>query len=153
SVIVLRQWHSRYLHGGLSALVPTEWAELPEEVWSLIDQRYLALGGLAEAETITPEDIHQLAERQGWTVRQAQRWLLRYRVGGMFGLAPARRGARSRSLPYLGALGEEQRNELFRRRTLLGDLAELEHVSNPLLTQRAKEVGLSLRTLRDYHTR
>ena len=88
SVIVLRQWHSRYLHGGLSTLVPTEWSELPEAVWPLIDQRYSALGDLAEAETITPEDIHRLASVQGWTVRQAQRWLLRYRVGGMLGLAP-----------------------------------------------------------------
>ena len=80
SVIVLRQWHSRYLHGGFSALVPTEWRELPDTVWSLINQRYSTLGDLAEAETIPPEDIHRLALAQGWTVRQARCWLRVYEL-------------------------------------------------------------------------
>src|SRR5258708_30949226 len=68
---VLRQWHACYLRRGLDALVPTEWSELPESAWALIERRYAALGGLAEAETITVEDIRRLAERAGWTMRQA----------------------------------------------------------------------------------
>jgi len=71
----------------------------------------------------------------------------------MLGLAPARRAPQPRALPDLGALTEAQRGELFRRRALLGDLAEQEHVSNAVLVQRAEAVGVSLRTLRDYHTR
>ncbi len=55
--------------------------------------------------------------------------------------------------PDLGALSEVQRDELFRRRALLGELAEQEHVSNVVLAQRAEAVGVSSRTLRDYHTR
>ncbi len=150
---MLRHWHACYLRGGLDALVPTEWPEIPEATWALIEQRYAALGALAEAETITMEDIRRLAEQAGWTMRQARRWLRRYRLGGMAGLAPARRTALPRALSDLGTLTEAQRDELFRRRTLLGDLAEQEHVSNAALTKRAEAVGVSLRTLRDYHTR
>ena len=149
----LRQWHSCYLHGGLDALVPTEWQELPEATWALIEGRYAALGEFAEAEIITVEDIRRLAERAGRTMRQARRWLRRYRLGGMVGLAPARRTVPLRVRPDLGALSEAQRDELFSRRALLGELAEQEHVSNAVLAKRAEAVGVSLRTLRDYHTR
>ncbi len=62
-------------------------------------------------------------------------------------------GTVARTLPDLGVLSEEQRNELFRRSTLLGDLADHERVSNRLLAMRASEVGLSLRMPRYYHTR
>jgi putative transposase len=152
-VAVLRQWHACYLRGGLDTLIPTEWPDLPESTWALIEGRYAALGELAEAETITVEDIHRLSERAGWTIRQTRRWLRRYRLGGMVGLAPAPRTAQPRVLPDLGTLTEAQRDELFRRRALLGKLAEQEHVSNAVLAKRAEAVGVSLRTLRDYHTR
>ncbi len=150
---VLRRWHGCYLRGGLDALVPVEWPEIPEATWVLIERRYAALGKLAEAETITVEDIRRLAERAGWTLRLAQRWLRRYRLGGMVGLAPTKRTVPPRVRPDLGALAEAQRDELFRRRALLGELAEQEHVSNAVLAQRAEAVGVSSRTLRDYHTR
>ncbi len=55
--------------------------------------------------------------------------------------------------PDIGALSEQDLQELFRRRTLLGDLAERERVSNATLDQRAREVGVSVRILRYYHTR
>ncbi len=151
-VAVLRQWHASYLHRGFDALLPS-WSDISEPAWALIEQRYAALGALAEAETLSREDMCALATRQKWTMRQAQRWLTRYRVGGMGGLAPSSRPARSRTLPDLGTLSETQQDELFRRRALLGELAEQEHVSNALLTKRAEAVGVSLRTLRDYHTR
>ena len=152
-VAVLRQWYVCYLRGGLDALVPAEWSELPESTWALIERRYAALGVLAEAETITVEDLRALAARQGWTMRQARRWLRRYRLGGMIGLAPTRRTVQPRVLPDLGTLAEAQRDELFRRRALLGELAEQAHVSNVALAQRAEAVGVSSRTLREYHTR
>ena len=57
------------------------------------------------------------------------------------------------ALPDLGALSEQACDELFRRRALLGELAERERVSNANLAQRAREVGLSVRMLRYYHTR
>jgi hypothetical protein len=152
-VAVLRHWHNCYLRGGLDALVPTEWPELPESTWALIEGRYAALGELAEAETITAEDICRLSERSGWTMRQVRRWLRRYRLGGMVGLAPARHTVQPSTLPDLGTLSGAQRDELFRRRALLGELAEQEHVSNAALAKRAEAVSISLRTLRDYHTR
>ena len=151
-VAVLGQWHASYLHRGFDALLPS-WSDISEPVWALIEQRYTALGDLAEAETLSREAICALATRQRWSMRQAQRWLTRYRVGGMVGLAPSSRPARSRTLPALGTLSETQQDELFRRRALLGELAEQEHVSNAILMKHAEAVGVSLRTLRDYHTR
>ena len=151
-VAVLRQWHASYLHRGFDALLPS-WSDVSEPTWVLIEQRYAALGDLAEAETLSKEDMCALATRQGWTILQAQRWLCRYRVGGLMGLAPARRLVQPRMVLDLGVLSEAQRNELFRRHTLLGELAEQEHVSNTLLQEQAKAVGVSLRTLRKYHTR
>src|SRR6266851_7883557 len=151
-VAVLGQWHASYLHRGFDALLPS-WSDISEPVWALIEQRYTALGDLAEAETLSKEEMCALATRQRWTMPQVQRWLARYRVEGMVGLAPHSRPARSRTLPDLGALSETQQDELFRRHALLGKLAEQGHVSNTLLQKRAEAVGVSLRTLRDYHTR
>src|SRR5258708_29860140 len=71
----------------------------------------------------------------------------------MAGLAPRSRPVRSRILPDLGILSETQQDELFRRHALLGELAERKHVSNTLLQKQAEAVGVSSRTLRDYHTR
>src|SRR5712692_8593566 len=151
-VAVLRQWHARYLHGGFDALLPS-WSDITEPVWALIGQRYAALGVLAEAETLSENDVCALATRQRWTMPQARRWLARYRVDGMAGLAPRSQLARSRTVPDLGTLSETQQDELFRRHALLGELAEQEHVSNSLLQKQAEAAGVSLRTLRDYHTR
>lgn len=147
-VAVLHQWYASYLHGGFPALLP-QW-ELPSEAtWALIQQRYTALGNLAEAETLSQEALCTLAANQGWTMRQTLRWLRRYRVGGMMGLAPVKRLVQPRAIPDLGVLSETQRNELFRRYTLLGELAAQEHVSNTLLQKRAEAAGVSLRTLRE----
>src|SRR5438477_4176483 len=55
--------------------------------------------------------------------------------------------------PDIGALSEQERDELFRRRALLGELADRERVSNARLAQRAREVGVSVRMMRYYHTR
>ena len=151
-VAVLRQWHASYLHGGIVSLWP-HWKPLPKAVWALVQQRYTALGELADAETISQEALCTLAARQEWTMQQTQRWLGRYRIGGMMGLAPFKRPPRSRKAPDLGALSEAQRDEVFRRHTLLGALAEQEHIPNACLQERAEAVGVSLRTLRDYHTR
>ena len=149
---ILRQWHASYLHGGFEALIPA-WKPVSEATFSLIEQHYAQLEVYAEAETLSQEDLEVLAQSQGWTMSQAKRWLSRYRVGGMMGLAPASRPAKEYVLPDMGALSEAQRDELFRRHALLGELAEQDHVSNALLQERAEAVGVSLRTLRAYHTR
>src|SRR5947209_5795069 len=57
---VLRHWHECYLRCGLDGLLPTDWPEFPEAIWELIEQRYLALGNLADAETVTRENIQAL---------------------------------------------------------------------------------------------
>jgi putative transposase len=143
----------------LDALAPTNWPEpsqISDATWALVEQRYASLGDLADAEIVTREDIHILAAKQGWSIVQAQRLLSRYRTGGMLGLARMKRInvlSHERKIPDLGSLSEKRRNELFRRHALLGELAEQERVSNVTLAARAEAVGVSLRTLREYHTR
>lgn len=66
---------------------------------------------------------------------------------------PEPRGSGLADPPDIGTLPEQELEELFRRRTLLGNLAERERVSNTSIAQRASEVGMSVRTLRYYHTR
>src|SRR6266699_7350198 len=68
-VAVLGQWHASYLHRGFDALLPS-WSDISEPVWALIEQRYTALGDLAEAETLSREDMCMLATRQKWTMLQ-----------------------------------------------------------------------------------
>src|SRR5260370_6742341 len=59
-VAVLRQWHSSFVHRGFDALLPS-WSDISESTWTLIEQRYTALGDLAEAETLSSEDIDALS--------------------------------------------------------------------------------------------
>ncbi len=153
SVSLLRQWHIAYVRSGLAALLPTTWPQLPESAWMLAEQRHVSLGALADAEIITPHEIDALAARNGWSGAQAHRWLRRYRSGGMLGLVPAKRMNAASALPDLGSLSEQRRDELFRRHALLGPLAEQEHVPNAVMAERAGVVGVSVRTLRSYHTR
>ena len=61
-VAVLRQWHASYLHRGFDALLPS-WSDISEPAWALIEQRYAALGDLAEAETLSREDMCALVLR------------------------------------------------------------------------------------------
>lgn len=61
--------------------------------------------------------------------------------------------AHIRTLPDIGALSPQDRDELFRRRALLGELADDERVCNASLAQRARDVDVSVRSLRYYHTR
>jgi putative transposase len=158
---VLWTWWRAYQKDGLDGLVPRDWIALDAQTEATIAERLAQLGDLvrlmdeaeAEASIITPELVAALAERNGWSLRTAERWIRRYQVGGRLGLArqhdPEKAGPKRKTSPVtaLGAMNEQALEETFRRRELLGDLATKPKVSRAEVEARAKEVGIAQSTL------
>jgi putative transposase len=154
---VLAMWHRAASKGGLEALSPKDWTDLPLETALVIEERFAQLGELAIAEVITDEQIEGLRHRHGWSSRKAARWLQRYRVGGRWALAPdqdpesLRRRQRGKRAPRaLGTLNEAALEEINKRRQLLGHLADQARVSEQEVEEHAKQVSVSPRTLWTY---
>ena len=158
---ILWTWWRAYQQDGLDGLVPRDWIALDAQTEAAIAERLAQLGDLvrlvdeieAEAITITPNLVTALAERNGWSLRTAERWIRRYQVGGHQGLArqhdPAKAGPKRKPVPApaLGTLHEQALEETFRRRQLLGDLATKPKASRAEVESRAKEVGIAPSTL------
>ncbi len=158
---VLWTWWRAYQQDGLDGLVPRDWMALDAQTEAIIAERLAQLGNLVrlldetedEAIIVTPDLVAALAQRNGWSLRTAERWIRRYQVGGSKGLArklapetvrPKRKPAPA---PALGALDEQALEETFRRRDLLGDLATKPKVSRAEVEARAKEGGIAPSTL------
>ncbi|MCP4709305.1 MAG: hypothetical protein GY869_11820, partial [Planctomycetes bacterium] len=78
---VLIVWWRGYQSDGLSGLIPDDWTELVEKTQATVLDRYNQLGDAADAEIITPNQIAEIADKNGWLYRRAEGWLRRYRVG------------------------------------------------------------------------
>lgn len=150
---VLAAWLRACKEQGLSGLLP-EWDELDKKKQRKALERYEQLGEFADAETIDKEQIAELAERHGWTFKRAKRWLRRYRVGGLWGLAPGnnpqkrpRTKAARRSLILLS---EYQLQKMYNHRAALGDLADKLTVSEDEVKERAKVTGKHPNTIWTY---
>jgi putative transposase len=158
SVRVLKHWRQTYQSKGKVGLKPDEWGELDAPSQCQMMERYKQLGDIAEAESVSPDQIDQVAQRNRWNYRQAERWLRRYRVGGLWALAPQGnpdKPRRSKNLRRpLATLSEHELKQVYRRRDILGDLADKASVSEAEARSRAQEKSISLRTfwnyLRDY---
>jgi putative transposase len=158
---VLWTWWRAYQQDGLDGLAPRDWIALDAQTEAAIVERVAQLGDLvrlvdetgAEAITITPDLVAALAQRNGWSLRTAERWVRRYQVGGRLGLArlhdPEKAGQQRKipPVPALGALHDQALEETFRRRELLGDLATKPKVSRAEVEARAKEGGIAPSTL------
>lgn len=153
----LRAWSVAFHVRGLAGLEPNDWKALPPaEALATAHQRLQRLGALAEAETITLEDLTTHAATVGWQPQRLRRWLQRYRIGGLLAvLGPGMRDAspapfhdhdhdheqkaqhqstdrsgRARPRPRdLGALAEHELEEALQRRARLGTLVEQPHAS------------------------
>jgi len=146
--------------GGIDGLLP-DWADLPAGEWQAALERYRRLGDLADAVEVTDVQIADLAGRNGWGRQRAERWLHRYRVGGLRGLAPhhnpAKRGPGEngeRHFTNLAALSEDELEVTLAtiqdRILILGDLVTCDEVTNAQVEERAMETGVSARTIRYY---
>ena len=153
---VLLNWFQAFKQKGLDGLIPN-WAELDESSCRIVQQRYEQLGDLADEIVVLREQILDLAKANGWSERAAERWLVRYRIGGLWGLAPGydpgkpKRTRRVKSLPReLATLTEAELEIVFERRQLLGDLAGKTSVTNTEAQMQATQVGVSVRTIWNY---
>jgi DNA-binding Lrp family transcriptional regulator len=150
----LKGWWQYYRSQGLPGLIPQDWTALDEKSQSIVAKRYEQLGELADAETIVVDQIAFWAERNGWLYRRADRWVQRYRVGGLWALAPHNNPDKLRRPKNpkrsLATLDEAALQEAFRRREILGELADKARVSDDEVRARADQTGVSPRTIWNY---
>lgn len=153
---VLVAWWQAYRKSGIDGLKPN-WVEIDEGTFTVVMERRSWLGRLAECESLTKDSIEELAKQHGRDFQWMKRWLDRYRIGGLFALAPKSDSVQSgvsrkknRSIPDLGALSEQALEEAIRRREMLGDLAHKTTLSTAEVRARAQEVGKSERTMWSY---
>ncbi|NWJ94199.1 MAG: DDE-type integrase/transposase/recombinase [Chloroflexi bacterium] len=151
-VNTLYSWWYSYKEKGLDGLMPTGWTELKEEERTKIDTRYKQLGSLADAECISVEQIAKLADKNGWSYRTAERWLSRYRIGGLFALVSlgGEKEAKKRTVPELMALDSAAIAVIEERLEKLGNLDYHIAITDDSVKARAAEVGISPRQLWQY---
>jgi putative transposase len=152
---LLKAWHEAYRATGLGGLQP-DWQPLNESSYSLALQRRTLLGELADVDVISDEDIKTLAAKLDWRESRAREWLLRFRRGGLWALAPEhyphnvnghRRNGPNTPPRMPGSLFEKDLAEIERRTLRLGWLLEKLEVTDNDVQKRAKEIGCSPRTL------
>lgn len=157
---VLDDWRQRYLAKGVEGLLPDDWIEVSQDNQAFILEHLVLLGDLAYAETITWAAVAAQAENQPCSKWTLERWLSRYRTGGLLALA---RGANTEGTPDSprrptrpvrdpGSLKEEDFDEIERRYTRLGKLAQKAKqgkVPVQEVEKLAEDKGISARTLWD----
>lgn len=155
---VLWTWRQAHREKGVEGLLPQDWTPLEPSTQEIVRSRYEQLGTLADAESVTPKELSALAERNHWSPRTAQRWFLRYRIGGLWGLAPgahpdgsldsSKHPARPRRAP--GTLKEGDFDAIESRYERLGELAPKARrgkVTTKEVQTLAKDRGVSERML------
>ncbi len=155
SMSLLKTWHEAYRKHGLGGLFP-DWEPLSPSSMDRAGQQQTLLGELADAEIVADEDIEEQAAQLGWRVPRLRDWLLRYRRGGLWGLAPEyyaddphRPRPKGTTAPprMPGSLLEKDLADIERRTLRLGWLLEQARVSDDDVKQRAEEAGCATRTL------
>lgn len=154
---ILWTWRQAYLAKQFPGLLP-DWKALDPSDYHLACARLEQLGEFAAAEVVTEEDIRILMKRHQWSHRTAVRWLLRYRVGGLWGLAPGANPdgcprpskGRSRPLPDVGALTEVDVELIEEKYRILGNLATRDPIADKTVEERAALMGISKRALWGY---
>lgn len=155
-------WHTDYKTKGVEGILPN-WQPLDESEQALVMERWNQIGALADQEFITKEELEERAQQLDWPPRRLTRWLARYRAFGLWGLAPKnptgerppskKRKRRPRALAALEE-GDRRRAQavITGRLEKLGELANKENVSDVDVKARAKETGVSPRSIWSYLT-
>jgi transposase InsO family protein len=88
----LAHWKHEYVLHGFDGLLPQDWIPLTEKAQQRVKQRLAILGELADAITITGDDIYKLSRKYEGdrNFRKAERLVRRYQIDGVWGLAPER---------------------------------------------------------------
>jgi len=152
----LWQWWHNQRKRGIEGLIPSHWKPLDEASQTAVLERYASLTPLVDAIAVTEEEIAALALSNNWSPRTGQRWFERYRVGGLWGLAPAYDPGKAipkkpQAPPRAPAtLDEAACKEIEDRLFLLGDLVKQPYVSCKDADAQGKRVGVTGRTILAY---
>ncbi len=158
---VLRTWWQGWNTLGKEGLVPQHWQPLDASVQSKVRERYAHLCLLVDTIEVTRDQVEELARINGWSKRTGERWFQRYRIEGLWGLAPGynpekrRKGKasaprRRQEVRAAGTLDAAAFEKIEQRLVLLGDLATQETVSRKEVLAQAQKAGKSERLLWDY---
>ena len=155
-------WLQAYHEHGREGLVPTCWKPLDDASREVVRERLALLGEIADAVEVTQEQILAIAPDRELSDRTKMRLFLRYRIGGLWGLAPhynpektlppARKTPPKRAA---GTLDEAAFAEIDRRYQLLGDMLIKQvriqgKASRKAVKARALEMGCSEKRLWNY---
>jgi len=148
-------WYSYHEHG-LDGLRPTTWEVLGEAEQANMVERLQQLGDIAQKIEATDQDIQTLVDRNGWSERTAQRWLQRYRIGGVWALArgnnPEKHSAAHNGSPRrsFASLDEAALATIEERLQKLGTLVEQKTVTRKEVEAQAKSTKVPVSTLWGY---
>jgi transposase InsO family protein len=157
----LRTWWMEWNKQGKEGLVPHHWQSLDAASQSKVCERYEQLAPLADEIEVTYNQIEERATANGWSKRTGERWFQRYRIEGLWGLAPGynpetrkkRKPSttqRTREVRAAGTLDDVAFETIEQRLALLGDLARQETVSRKQVLAQAQNVGKSERLIWEY---
>ncbi len=158
----LLAWWLSYRKYGISGLLPSHWMPLDEASEEAVRERLVLLGELTEMVEVTKEQILAMAPDEELSNRTKMRLFLRYRIGGLWGLAPhynpEKKPPPARKKPpkrAVGTLDEAAFVEIDRRYQLLGEkLMNFVRIqgkaSRQAVRERAVEIGCSEKTLWNY---
>lgn len=138
-------------------------ADLPEmdeaSLHSALERR-TALGDVVDHEFVDDDDIEEIAHQNGWLKRRAERWVLRYRVDGLWGVSPHGNPLKefrkaNKTARGLGPFGEKETREIYRRYGYIEPLLSSDEIKDEAVEKRAEELrsqGTSItgRTLWNY---
>ncbi len=155
----LAAWKHNYRLYGKDGLRPSDWAPLDKQTQRIVRTRFKQLGAFADKELITSDDIRKLAKRRGWSYSTAERWIRRYRAGGLWALArnadpekQRKRGNQKRPPPELGSLGQKELDkaldDVAKYWPLIEPFVHQLHSSNKDIEMHANKHGVSPRTIR-----
>jgi len=154
----LWSWWYAYQKGGMKGLLPVDWKLLDQPSQDKVRERLAFLGELADKIEVTKEEVLALASDPKKSDRTKIRLFQRYRIGGVWGLAP-HYNPEAPSLPRkhppkraVGTLDEAAFAVIDRRYQRLGDELIREvlregKASRKAVEARAKVIGCSEKTL------
>lgn len=159
---VLYAWWQAYQKDGRPGLLPIGWEPLDQSSQEKVRERLAYLGTLADKIEVTKEEILALTSTSERSDRTKMRLFQRYRIGGLWGLAPhynpEQRHPPARKRPpkrASGTLDDAAFVEIDKRYQILGDELMKQvrirgHASRKAVQERAIEMGCSEKRIWNY---
>ena len=151
----LTDMHQAYLKGGTDVLLPKTVKLSKREQSTIVENYFRYIEPLhPEQNGINRGQMAEYADELDCSYRTVERWANRYQQGGFIALLakhnPTIKAEPKPFPPDVSELGPKELNVANDRLRLLGELAQKSPVSNKEVSEQAREVGKSPRTLRTW---